>query len=169
VAGTAAAAVWGVLQPIDKLLLPGGYDDIELLGKAVVRDWRWYPAGFAIHIGNGAVFGAVYANVAPSVPLPPWARGPVLALAENFAGWPFGFVLDRLHPARDELPKLSGNRRALIQATWRHLVFGLVLGELERRLNAEPEPAPLEADIAYSSNGHGSLDRAVSVLVEPGS
>lgn len=161
--------VWGVLQPIDKLLIPGGYDDIELLGKAVVRDRRWYPVGFAMHVGNGAVFGAVYANVGPSVPLPPWARGPAVAIAENFAAWPFGWLADRFHPARDELPKLSGNSRALAQATWRHLLFGVVLGELERRLNAEPEPVPPQDDIAYSSNGHGSLDRAVSVLVEPGS
>jgi hypothetical protein len=44
-------------------------------------------------------------------------------------------VSDRLHPARAELPRLAGNGRALAQATWRHLLFGVVLGELERRLD----------------------------------
>ena len=38
------------------------------------------------------------------------------------------------------LPPLSGNRRALAQATWRHVLFALVLGELERRLNARRAP-----------------------------
>jgi hypothetical protein len=42
---------------------------------------------------------------------------------------------DRFHPARGNLPRLTGNRRALAQATWRHLLFGVVLGELERRAN----------------------------------
>ena len=68
-----------------------------------------------------------------------------------------------VHPARDELPKLSGNREAFLQSAWRHLLFGLVLGELERRVNAEPEPAPPEPQTDYSSNGHGSLEHAVSV------
>ena len=45
-----------------------------------------------------------------------------------------GRPIDRVHPARDDLPKLSGNA-AFAQATWRHLVFGVVLGELERRFN----------------------------------
>jgi hypothetical protein len=50
-----------------------------------------------------------------------------------------------------------------LQATWRHLLFGFVLGELERRINAEPEPEPPEPETPYSSNGHGSLEHAVSV------
>ena len=81
--------------------------------------------------------------------------------------WPLVGVTDRLHPARDELPKLSGNRPAFLQAVWRHLLFGLVLGELERRINAEPETAPPEAESNYSSNGHGSLEHAVSVHETP--
>ena len=93
-------------------------------------------------MGNGAVFGAVYANVAPLMPIPPALRGPVVALVEHVVLWPLGALSDRVHPAREELPKLNGNREAFPQATWRHLLFGLVLGELERRVNAEPEPAP---------------------------
>jgi hypothetical protein len=42
------------------------------------------------------------------------------------------------------------------------LVFGIVLGELERRLNAPREPTPLQPEAQYSSNGHGSLEHAVS-------
>jgi hypothetical protein len=116
---------------------------------------------------NGAVFGALYANLAPLVPLPPVARGPLFALAENFVLWPLTLATDRFHPARRELPRLARNRRALAQATWRHLMFGFVLGELERRVNAAPEPTPPEPAAEYSSNGHGSLEHAVSA--EPAS
>ena len=162
VCGAIAAAVWALEQPLDKLLFSSGYDDVELLGKAVVRGDGWYPAGLALHIGNGALFGAVYSNVAPVLPLPPVLRGPTVALSEHLALWPLAFVPDRFHPARKQLPKLTGNRAALAQATVRHLVFGIVLGELERRLNAAPEPAPLLDDADFSSNGHGSIEHAIS-------
>ena len=68
-----------------------------------------------------------------------------MALAEHLALWPLTALTDRVHPARKDLPKLIGNRTAFAQATWRHLLFGFVLGELERRVNAEPEPAPPES------------------------
>ena len=88
-----------------------------------------------MHVANGATFGAAYANLAPRMPLPAWARGPAVALVENIVLWPLTALTDRVHPARDEMPKLGGNRAALLQATWRHLLFGVMLGELERRLN----------------------------------
>ena len=160
--GALAAAIWGVQQPLDKLVFRSGYDDIELLGKAVTTDEGWYPIGFGMHMANGALFGAVYANVAPQLPIPAPLRGPAAALAENFLSWPLAVVSDRLHPARHELPHLSGSRSALAQATWRHLLFGLILGELERRINREPEPPEPEPEAHYSSNGHGSLEHALS-------
>jgi hypothetical protein len=161
--GAVAAAVWALQQPLDKRLFASGYDDVELLGKAVRRDHGWYLAGLALHLQNGAVFGAAYANIAPALPLPPSLRGPVLALVEHLARWPLGAVSDRLHPARTNLPKLAGNRRSFAQATWRHLLFGVILGELERRVNVTPDAAPPEPAADYSSNGHGSLDHAVTV------
>jgi hypothetical protein len=167
VCGAAAAAVWAFQQPLDKLAFGSRFDDVELLGRAFETGDRWYPVGLALHVQNGAVFGALYANVAPLLPLPPVARGPVVALIENGLTWPLGRISDRFHPARGALPALAGNRRALAQATWRHLLFGIVLGELERRLNAEPEPAPPAYQSEFSSNGHGTLEHAVSV--EPAS
>jgi hypothetical protein len=163
VCGAVAAAVWALEQPLDKLVFRSRYDDVELLGKAVTQSDGWYPAGLSLHMTNGAVFGGVYANLAPVLPLPPALRGPFVALCEHVALWPLGYVSDRVHPARGELPTLGGNRRAFAQATWRHLLFGVVLGELERRLNAEPEPAPPEPEAEYSSNGHGTLEHVVTV------
>lgn len=157
-----AAAVWALEQPLDKLVFESGYDDVEVLGKAVTRGDGWYAAGIALHMANGALFGAVYANVAPVLPLPAPLRGPAAALTEHLAAWPLTVASDRFHPARKRLPALSGNRKAFSQATVRHLLFGLVLGELERRLNAAPEPAPLLSERDFSSNGHGSLERVIS-------
>jgi hypothetical protein len=145
-AGGAAAAVWALQQPLDKRVFRCGYDDVELLGRALAprsERARWYPLGFALHVQNGAIFGAVYAGVvAPALAVggvPPALRAPLAAEVENFALWPLGRLSDRFHPAGAHLPRLTGNRRALAQATWRHLLFGVALGGLERRLNG---PAP---------------------------
>jgi hypothetical protein len=162
VSGAVAAVVWALEQPLDKALLSSGYDDVEVLGKAVVSGDGWYPAGLAMHMTGGAVFGAVYANVAPVLPVPPVLRGPLVALTEHLATWPLTVVSDRFHPARKDVPALAGNRKAFAQAALRHLLFGLVLGELERRLNTAPEPAPPEGETDFSSNGHGSLEHATS-------
>jgi hypothetical protein len=162
VSGIVAAAVWAVEQPLDKLLFDSEYDDVDLLGKAVTRGPAFYPVGLAMHLGNGAVFGALYANFAGALPLPRALRGPVVSLGEHVALWPLGSLSDRFHPAREELPTLRGNRRAFAQGAFRHVLFGLTLGELERRLNATPEPAPPPPPVDVSSNGHGSIEHAVS-------
>ena len=161
--GAVASFVWAAQQPLDKLVFKSDYDDVELLGKIVTRGDGWYPLGFVMHAGNAALFGAVYANLAPALPIPAALRGPAVGLFEHVALWPMGRVTDRWHPARKDLPRLTGNRAAFAQAAWRHFLFGLILGELERRVNAEPEPAPPEPQADYSSNGHGSIEHAVSV------
>jgi hypothetical protein len=161
--GAAAAAIWAAQQPVDKRVFASRFDDVELLGRAVTSS-GWYPAGFAWHLGNGAVFGAVYANIESALPLPRALRGPAVALAEHLASWPLGSLSDRFHPARDQLPRLAGNRAAFLQATWRHLLFGLVLGELERRANPDPDAADDPPPVTDpSTNGHGSFEYAVGV------
>src|SRR6187397_2950814 len=114
-AGSAAAAVWAAQQPLDRRVFGAAYDDTELLGKLVTRGPAWPLAGVALHLANGAAFGALYANLAPRLPLPSWARGPLAALGEHLATWPLTIVTDRLHPARDELPALSADPRAFAQ------------------------------------------------------
>ena len=165
-AGGVAAIVWAFQQPLDKLVFSSRYDDVEVLGRAVRNGPGWYRAGLVLHAQNGALFGAVYANVAPALPLAPALRGPAAALAELIATWPLAGLSDRFHPARDQLPVLAGSRRVFAQAAWRHLLFGFVLGELERRLNAGLAPVHHGPPPDYASNGHGSLDRAVSTVRE---
>ncbi len=161
-AGAVATGVWAAQQPLDKRVFGVRYDDVELLGKLVTRGPAWIPVGVAMHLGNGALFGALYANVAPRIPLPSWARGPFVAMLENAGTWPLTMVVDKFHPARAELPKLAGDPRAFAQATWRHLLFGIVLGELERRLNAPEETEVPSYEHVVSTNGHGNLEHAVS-------
>ena len=161
VAGGIAAAVWAAQQPLDKRVFDCGYDDVELLGKAVTRGDAWPVVGVALHIQNGMAFGAVYAALRPLLPGPPIAWGVGSALAEHVALWPLGRLSDRHHPARGELTPLAGNARAFAQATWRHFLFGTVMGLIEARLNdrsAEEPPAPIPVE----SNGHGSIEQAAA-------
>jgi hypothetical protein len=135
VAGAAAAEVWALQQPLDKRVFGTRYDDIELLGRMVTSGPRWRMAGLALHVLNGAAFGATYAALRPHLPGPPVGLALGVAMAENFAFWPLGRLADRYHPARRRLEPLRANRRALAAATWRHVLFGVLLGALELRLN----------------------------------
>ena len=135
VAGAVATVVMTLEQPLDKRLFDSRYDDVEILGKLVTRGDHWRPIGFALHVQNGAMLGAAYARLKPSLPGPAVLRGLEAALVEHVAAWPLTAVFDRYHPARKELPKLATNRRAFGQATIRHAVFGIVLGVLEDALN----------------------------------
>lgn len=163
VCGTVAASVWAIQQPLDKRIFRSRYDDVELLGTALTRGENAYTLGLALHLINGALFGATYATLAPAIPLPPPARGPALALAEHLGLWPLVALTDRLHPARHRLPALSGNRRAFWLAVYRHLLFGIVLGELERRLWSDDDDTEDPPEASFSSNGHGRIEHAVSV------
>jgi len=158
IAGGVAAAAWAAQQPADKRAFGSPMDDVELLGRLVTRGDAWPLPGVVLHVQNGAAFGAVYAQLRRFLPGPPVLLALGAAMAEHLATWPLGGLVDRLHPQRKELSPLKGNRRAFWQATWRHAIFGLVLGELERRLNsgaAEEEPA---AAVPASSNGHGTVE-----------
>ena len=155
VCGAVAAAVWALQQPLDKLVFGSRFDDVELLGKAVTRGEGWYADRLRHASGTARCSAPCTRTSRLCCRSRRRCAGRTAALVEHTAAWPLGAVSDRVHPARDELPTLSGNRRAFAQELWRHLLFGVVLGELERRLNAEPEPVPPPAPADYSSNGHG--------------
>src|SRR4051812_8826870 len=135
VAGAVATVVMTLEQPLDKRLFASRYDDVEILGKLVTRGDHWRPIGFALHVQNGAILGAAYARLRPSLPESAVLSGLLAGLLEHVAAWPLPVVFDRHPPARKELPKLAANRRAFGQATIRHAVFGIVLGLLEDALN----------------------------------
>ena len=129
-AGAAAATAWGLVEPLDRRLFGYEYSDIALLGKLVTRGRGWRLAGFAFHAVNGAVFGLVFHELRRRVDLDQRRLAQLLAQAENFGLYPLSYFIDRYHPARGtpELPPLLKSRRALAQATFRHALFGHLLG-----------------------------------------
>ena len=113
-AGAIAAGAWAAQQQLDKRVFGVDYDDDELLGKAVTRGPAWPAVGFALHLLNGAAFGAAYANVAPAAAAARRGRAArPLAMVEHLATWPVTVAVDRVHPARDELPGPVGQRPRL--------------------------------------------------------
>jgi hypothetical protein len=130
-AGALAATAWGLAEPLDQRLLRCDYSDIALLGKAVTRR-HWRVSGFAIHAVNGAIFGLVFHELRARLRTPQRRLALGLALGEHAALYPLCYFVDRRHPARGEpgVPPLLTNPRAYLQATWRHALFGALLGRL---------------------------------------
>jgi hypothetical protein len=132
-AGAAAALVWAAAEPLDRRLFAHDYSDVALLGKLVTRSRAWPVVGLTLHAANGSLFGLAWGQARRHTSLGPRTLALGLALAENFALFPLGRVVDARHPARGE-PGLAPlySARGLAQATARHALFGLVLGRLAR-------------------------------------
>jgi hypothetical protein len=121
VAGAAAATIWGLQEPLDQRVFRCDYSDIALLGRAATRGPGWRAAGFAIHAVNGAIFGLAFDELRRRVPVGPRKLAVAAALGEHLALYPLFYFVDR--------PLLT-NPRAFAQSTWRHFLFGYVLGRL---------------------------------------
>jgi hypothetical protein len=133
-AGAAAATVWALQEPLDQKVLRCDYSDVALLGKAVTRGPGWRIAGLVIHVLNGAIFGLAFHEIRRRLRLDSRWLALGMALAEHVGLYPLSYFVDRYHPARGEpgVPPLLTNPRAFAQATWRHTLFGVVLGWLSR-------------------------------------
>jgi len=127
-----AALIWGAQEPLDRIVFRSDYSDVAVLGKAVTRGPGWRTTGFALHAVNGALFGLAYETLRRRLPIRPRRLAIGMALAEHAALYPLSWFVDRFHPARGEpgIPPLLHNRRAFAQATWRHALFGWLLGRL---------------------------------------
>jgi hypothetical protein len=115
VAGALAAAVWGLQEPLDRRLFGSDYSDVEILGRGR------RSVGLVVHTANGALFGVVFDAIRQRVDLDQRRLALALALAENVALWPSIVIVDR---------KLLTSPRAFAQATYRHTLFGFLLGRL---------------------------------------
>ena len=124
--------MWGLQEPLDQRLFRCDYSDIALLGKAVTRGPGWRAVGFAIHAVNGAIFGLAFDELRRRVRVGSRTLAVTAAVGEHLTLYPLCFFIDRHHPARGErgIPPLLTNGRAFAQATWRHAVFGYLLGRL---------------------------------------
>jgi hypothetical protein len=113
--GAAAAALWGLQEPLDQRLFRSAYSDVEILGRGR------RSIGLALHTANGALFGVLFDAIRQRVDLDQRRLALGLALAENVALWPSIVLVDR---------KLLTSPRAFAQATYRHTLFGFLLGRL---------------------------------------
>jgi hypothetical protein len=131
-AGGAAALVWALEEPLDERVFRCDYSDVALLGKAVTRGPRWRIAGLAVHVTNGALFGVAFHEARRFCPGSAARLAVGMALVEHVTLYPLTYFVDHYHPARGErgVPPLLTNPRAFAQATWRHALFGTVLGRL---------------------------------------
>lgn len=120
-AGAAAAAVWALQEPLDRRVFGVDYSDPRLLGRLVGRGSR---VGFAVHVANGAAFGVVFEEVRRRLVVEPRRLAVGMALVEHVALWPLIAVV--------ESRSLATDPRAFAQATWRHALFGAILGSLAR-------------------------------------
>ncbi len=112
-AGAVAAVVWGLQEPLDQRLFGCNYSDVLFLGRGR------RSLGFAAHMTNGAVFGVVFDALRRRVDIDERRLALAIALGEHVALWPFIGLVDR---------RLVTSPRAFAQATYRHALFGLVLG-----------------------------------------
>jgi hypothetical protein len=124
-AGAIAAAVWAAAEPPVGRLFRTSYSDVKLLaGLTRTRP----PAALALHLVNGAVFGAVFERLRWRGPL----RGALAAQAENLLLWPGMAVAQRVHPScrSGEWAPLLTDRRVFAYEATVHALFGALLGLL---------------------------------------
>ena len=127
-AGAVAAVVWGVQEPLDQRVFGCGHSDVDVLGRGR------RSVGLVLHAANGALVGLAFDAVRRRVKMDPRRLALTLALAENVALWPAIGLVDR---------KLLTSPRAFAQSTYRHALFGLVLGRLAwTEARSGPKAAP---------------------------
>jgi hypothetical protein len=114
-AGAAAAVLWGIQEPLDRRVFRCSYSDVDFLGRGN------RSAGFLVHAVNGALFGVAFDAVRQRVDVEQRKLALALALAEHVTLWPLIGLVD---------PKLVTSGRAFAQATYRHALFGVLLGRL---------------------------------------
>jgi hypothetical protein len=131
-AGALAAGVWAAVEPLSQRLLRTRYSDVRLLGRMVTTGRAWPLAGAAVHVANGAAFGAAFAFLGGRGA----AAGIVAAQAENAVLWPAFLLAQRVHPdARSGYwGCLVCDRKVIVHEVAMHALFGAILGAaLERR------------------------------------
>jgi hypothetical protein len=115
IAGSVAAVVWGLQEPLDQRVFGCDYSDVLFLGRG------HRSIGFLVHAANGALFGLAFDAVRQRVDIDQRRLALALATGEHLALWPFISLVDR---------SLVTSPRAFAQATYRHALFGFVLGRL---------------------------------------
>jgi hypothetical protein len=136
VAGIIAAGAWAAAEPaLGRVLGIPWYSDRRLLGGL----FRVRPeAAIAIHLANGALFGATFERLGLRGPV----SGLVLAQTESLSLWPVMALVDRVHEDRCSggWPPLLRNGRVFAYEVTAHALFGAVLGGLLSSTASAPSP-----------------------------
>lgn len=141
-AGTCAAALWAAQEPLDTKVFTVSYSDPELLGRVFSqKSLNRQIIGYGWHVTNGMLFGCLYSTTKKFFPkqCSGWQTGLIAGLAEHLATWPSTKFVSKLHPNPQAFPQLYGNRKAFLQATWRHALFGVALGIIEEKLSKKTD------------------------------
>lgn len=130
-AGAVAAAAWAAADPLLRRLAGTPYSNARLLGRLVTRGRAWPVVGVAVHMANGAAFGAGFERLG----LQGVKAGVIVAEVENTLLWPTMAIADRLHPDRRDgtWPPLVSSPGVAAQEVVGHAIFGAVLGALVNR------------------------------------
>jgi hypothetical protein len=126
VAGIVAAGVWAAAEPpLGRALGIPWYSDRRLLGGLFGVGPE---AAIAIHLANGALFGATFERLGLRGPV----SGVLMAQTESLGLWPLMAVVDRVHEDRRSgaWPPLVRNGRVFAYEITAHALFGAVLGVL---------------------------------------
>ncbi len=137
-AGLVATAAYSIAMETDKYITDNHFNDVTfiegLLGDTGASSPRTAALAWALHFLNGAMLAEVYAAICKRfLPGPNWLKGMIFGGVFIAAVWPITPFVDRYHPMikSGQLPHLA-NWAAFWQNVLRHLVFGLVLGLLDR-------------------------------------
>ena len=127
-AGVVAAAVWVAAEPLGQRVFRTRYSIVRLLGAFLTSRPPWRRLGIAVHLANGAFFGAIFGRLNGGG----WRQGLVAAELENLVLWPAMALVDRIHPDRrsGSWPPLMSNPRIFAYEATMHALFGVVLGLL---------------------------------------
>jgi hypothetical protein len=128
ITGAIAAAVWVAAEPLGQRIFRTPYSDVRLLGALVPARAPWRRVGIAVHLANGALFGAIFGRMGGGG----WRQGVLAAELENIVLWPAMALVDRIHPDRrsGSWPPLVSNPRVFAYEATMHALFGVVLGLL---------------------------------------
>lgn len=97
---------------------------------------NWKEVGLTVHIVNGMAIGALIPLAARHFGISVLRSSLTIITAEHLATFPLTFFTDRYHPAREDgdVGPVFNNPNAFAQATYRHLLFGVIAGLLGRRI-----------------------------------
>ena len=130
-AGAVAASAWALQEPIDQRVFRYPYSDVALLGKFAIRGPGWWRTASRSMSETASPSGSPSRSCRRRVDVDSRRLAMGMALAEHVALFSLGALVDRYHPARGEpgVPPIF-TKRAFAQATWRHALFGWLLGRL---------------------------------------